>query len=60
LTTGGQAGAYGKLHDPLVQHGQDAGKTGADRTGILIGLGAEFGRTAAKDLGIGQKLRVDL
>jgi hypothetical protein len=56
---GGQAGAHGELDGALVQHRQYAGKAGAYRASVGIGLAAEPGRATAKDLRLGEHLGVD-
>ena len=54
------AGAHRLADALLVGDGQHAGHCGIDKADLRIGLGAECGRCARKELGIAGDLRVHL
>ena len=55
-----QGGAHRVLNGPPVEDGQRAGRAEADRTGLGIRRRAVTGAAAAKDLALGQELRMNL
>ena len=55
-----EAGAHRLLDAVAVEHRQHARKGGVDRRHLGIGLGAEVGGGAGKQLGLGDHLGVDL
>jgi hypothetical protein len=54
-----EAGAHGLADALLVDDGQHAGHGGIDQRDIGVRLGAEFGRGAGEQLGIGNHLGMD-
>jgi len=49
-----------ELNDLLVEHGQNPGESGTHWAGVLVRFAAELRRTATKNLGLREELRVNL
>ncbi len=56
---GRQPGPDREIDDFFVEHRQDSGKTGANRTGVFIGCATELGRTATKNFRLGEQMGVN-
>jgi len=54
-----KAGAHGLLDAAFVDHRQHAGHGGIDQRRLGVGVGAEGGRRAGKELGVGDHLGMD-